>query len=83
MPCPMLPEFFQEEILPVAGCSLIHKKSLPVSPYTDEELVDYMDKAGDVYKRQPFAPVPAFSPFPCIPYPCFHGMFLSSPPLST
>lgn len=37
---------FQEEILPVAGCSLIHKKSLPVSPYTDEELVDYMDKAG-------------------------------------
>lgn len=46
MPCPMLPEFFQEEILPVAGCSLIHKKSLPVSPYTDEELVDYMDKAG-------------------------------------
>lgn len=46
MPCPMLPDFFQEEILPVAGCSLIHKKSLPVSPYTDEELVDYMDKAG-------------------------------------
>lgn len=37
---------FQEEMLPVAGCSLIHKKSLPVSPYTDEELVDYMDKAG-------------------------------------
>lgn len=36
----------QEEILPVAGCSLIHKKSLPVFPYTDEELVDYMDKAG-------------------------------------
>ena len=30
----------------MAGCSLIHKKSLPVSPYTDEELVDYMDKAG-------------------------------------
>ena len=30
----------------MAGCSLIHKKSLPVSPYTDEELVNYMDKAG-------------------------------------
>ena len=46
MPYQVMPEFFQEEILPVAGCSLIHKKSLPVSPYTDEELVDYMDKAG-------------------------------------
>lgn len=41
-----MPDLFQEEMLPVAGCSLIHKKSLPVSPYTDEELVDYMDKAG-------------------------------------
>lgn len=30
----------------MAGCSLIHRKSLPVSPYTDEELTDYMDKAG-------------------------------------
>ena len=46
MPYQVMPEFFQEEILPVAGCSLIHKKSLPVSPYTDEELVDYMDKTG-------------------------------------
>ena len=46
MPYQVVPDLFQEEILPVAGCSLIHKKSLPVSPYTDEELVDYMDKAG-------------------------------------
>ena len=46
MPYLVIPDLFQEEILPVAGCSLIHKKSLPVSPYTDEELVDYMDKAG-------------------------------------
>ena len=46
MPYQGMPDLFQEEILPVAGCSLIHKKSLPVSPYTDEELVDYMDKAG-------------------------------------
>ena len=46
MPYLVMPDLFQEEILPVAGCSLIHKKSLPVSPYTDEELVDYMDKAG-------------------------------------
>ena len=46
MPYQVMPDLFQEEILPVAGCSLIHEKSLPVSPYTDEELVDYMDKAG-------------------------------------
>ena len=46
MPYQVVPDLFQEEILPVAGCSLIHKKSLPVSPYTDEELVNYMDKAG-------------------------------------
>ena len=44
--CPVPPELLREETLPVAGCSLIHRKSLPVSPYTDEELTDYMDKAG-------------------------------------
>lgn len=44
--CPVLPELFREEKLPVTGCSLIHRKSLPAAPYTDEELADYMDKTG-------------------------------------
>ena len=45
-PCPVPPELFREEKLPVKGCSLIHRKSLPAAPYTDEELADYMDKTG-------------------------------------
>lgn len=44
--CPVSPELFREEKLPVTGCSLIHRKSLPAAPYTDEELADYMDKTG-------------------------------------
>lgn len=44
--CPVSPELFREEKLPVTGCSLIHRKSLPTAPYTDEELADYMDKTG-------------------------------------
>lgn len=44
--CPVPPEHFREEKLPVTGCSLIHRKSLPAAPYTDEELADYMDKTG-------------------------------------
>lgn len=44
--CPVSPELFREENLPVTGCSLIHRKSLPAAPYTDEELADYMDKTG-------------------------------------
>ena len=44
--CPAPPELFREEKLPVTGCSLIHRKSLPAAPYTDEELADYMDKTG-------------------------------------
>ena len=44
--CPVPPELFREEKLPVTGCSLIHRKSLPAAPYTDEELADYMDKTG-------------------------------------
>lgn len=44
--CPVPPELFREEKLPVTGCSLIHRKSLPATPYTDEELADYMDKTG-------------------------------------
>ena len=44
--CPVPPELFREEKLPVTGCSLIHRKSLPAAPYTDEELADYIDKTG-------------------------------------
>lgn len=44
--CPVPPELFREEKLPVTGCSLIHRKSLPAAPYTDEELADYMDKTS-------------------------------------
>ena len=44
--CPVPPELFREEKLPVTGCCLIHRKSLPAAPYTDEELADYMDKTG-------------------------------------
>ena len=44
--CPVPPELFREEKLQVTGCSLIHRKSLPAAPYTDEELADYMDKTG-------------------------------------
>lgn len=44
--CSVPPELFREEKLPVTGCSLIHRKSLPAAPYTDEELADYMDKTG-------------------------------------
>ena len=43
---PVFPEFTQGELVPVAGCSVIHKKSLPVSPCTDAELIEYMDDAG-------------------------------------
>lgn len=34
------------EMFPVAACNLVHKKALPVSPFTDAELIDYMDTAG-------------------------------------
>ena len=33
--------------------------------------------AHSALHNPPFAPVPTSSPFLCIPYPCFHGMFLS------
>lgn len=41
-----LPKLDNDEILKVTGCNLIHKKELPASPYTDAELIDYMDNAG-------------------------------------
>lgn len=44
--CPVPPELCREEKLPVTGCNLIHRKSLPAVPYTDAELAEYMDKSG-------------------------------------
>lgn len=41
-----LPEIGSNDILGIAGCNLIRRKVLPVSPYTDAELIDYMDAAG-------------------------------------
>lgn len=41
-----LPELENGEVLKVSGCNLIHRKDLPVSPYTDAELIDFMDNAG-------------------------------------
>ena len=45
-PCSVLPGFSPEEQVPISGCNIVRKRTLPVSPYTDEELVDYMDRAG-------------------------------------
>ena len=41
-----LPEIGNNDIPGIAGCNLIRRKGLPVSPYTDAELIDYMDTAG-------------------------------------
>lgn len=41
-----LPEVRSGETLSVAARNLIQKKELPVSPFTDAELIDYMDTAG-------------------------------------
>lgn len=41
-----LPELENGEVLKVTGCNLIHRKDLPVSPFTDAELIDLMDNAG-------------------------------------
>lgn len=41
-----LPELENGEVLKATGCNLIHRKDLPVSPFTDAELIDLMDNAG-------------------------------------
>ena len=46
MPCSALPDFSPGEPVPVSGCNIVRKRTLPVSPYTDEELVGYMDQSG-------------------------------------
>lgn len=41
-----LPELSGGETVAVTGCNLVHRKDLPVSAYTDAELIEYMDTAG-------------------------------------
>ena len=41
-----LPDLSAGETLPLSAVNLVHKKDLPVNPFTDAELVDYMDDAG-------------------------------------
>lgn len=41
-----IPELKNGETVAVTGCNLTHRKDLPVSAYTDAELIEYMDTAG-------------------------------------
>lgn len=41
-----LPALSVGDMLPISACNLVRKKDLPVSPFTDAELIDYMDTAG-------------------------------------
>ena len=41
-----IPELENGETVVVTGCNLTHRKDLPVSAYTDAELIEYMDTAG-------------------------------------
>lgn len=41
-----LPKIESGETLNISGCNLIRRKELPITPYTDAELIDYMDTAG-------------------------------------
>ena len=41
-----LPEVKKGDNLNVCGCNMVHKKQLPVDPFTDAELVEYMELNG-------------------------------------
>ena len=41
-----LPEVEKSDTLNVCGCNMVHKKQLPVNPFTDAELVEYMEQNG-------------------------------------
>lgn len=41
-----LPALSAGDTLPVSACNLVHRKDLPASPFTDAELIEYMDTAG-------------------------------------
>lgn len=38
-----LPVLKEGELIKMSGCSLVHKKQLPVCPFTDAELLEYME----------------------------------------
>lgn len=39
-----LPELKEGELIKISGCNLVHKKQLPVCPFTDAELLEYMEQ---------------------------------------
>lgn len=41
-----LPTLSAGDTLPVSACNLVRRKDLPASPFTDAELIEYMDTAG-------------------------------------
>ena len=41
-----LPALSAGDTLPVSACNLVRRKDLPASPFTDAELIEYMDTAG-------------------------------------
>lgn len=41
-----LPKMEKGDTLNVCGCNMVHKKQLPVNPFTDAELVEYMEQNG-------------------------------------
>lgn len=41
-----LPALSAGDTLPVSACNLVRRKDLPTSPFTDAELIEYMDTAG-------------------------------------
>lgn len=41
-----LPELVEGDTMDICGCNMVHKKQLPVDPFTDAELVEYMEQNG-------------------------------------
>lgn len=41
-----LPALSAGDTLPVSACNLVRRKDLPANPFTDAELIEYMDTAG-------------------------------------
>lgn len=41
-----LPALSEGDTLPVSACNLVRRKDLPASPFTDAELIEYMDTVG-------------------------------------
>ena len=41
-----IPELVKGDTMDICGCNMVHKKQLPVDPFTDAELVEYMEQNG-------------------------------------